>query len=193
MSILTNIGQLKLDLVLAAHRLAEPLDQLQSGESSESEINLPNGPDLLLGELMMVALMFSSSDNEIAESEIALINEISQAVKGVGADEISSTNFMQVYRQFVADYPGIKLSLDNVPLSIHRLKEFDEDHGTTHVEDAKLLFLDFASAIVRADGEVREREKVALANFELMLSLKIDLLNCVNAHVINAAPTSRQA
>ncbi len=169
MSILTNIDQLKLDLVLAAHRLVEPLSQLDSSESSEGEINLLNGHDLLIGELMMVALLFSSSDDEIAESEIALINEISQATQDVQGREINSTNFMQVYREFAADYPRIRLTLDCVPLSIHRLKEFDEEHGTTHVEDAKLLFLDFASAIVRADGEVREREKMALTNFEAVL------------------------
>jgi tellurite resistance protein len=169
MSVLTNIDQLKLDLVLATHRLAEPLSQLQSSESSEREINLPNGSDLLLGELMMVALLFSSSDNEIAESEIALINEISQGIKGAGGREINSTNFMQVYTEFVANNPRIRLTLDQVPLSIHRLGEFDKEHGTTHSEDAKLLFLDFASAIVRADGEVREREKMALANFESVL------------------------
>jgi hypothetical protein len=169
MSIPTNIDQLKLDLVLAAHRLAEPLGQLQASESSESEINLPNGPDLLLGELMMVALLFSSSDNEIAEIEIGLINEISQAIKGAGAEEINSTNFMQVYREFVADYPRIRLTLDQVPLSIHRLKEFDKEHGTKHSKDAQLLFLDFASAIIRADGELRERENMALANFKSIL------------------------
>ena len=43
------------------------------------------------------------------------------------------------------------------------------EYGTSHAEDAKLLFLDFASAIVRADGEVGEREKMALANFEALL------------------------
>jgi hypothetical protein len=169
MSDLTNIDQLKLDLVLAAHRLAEPLSQLQSSDSSDSEINLPNGPDLLLGELMMVALLFSSSDNEIHETEIGLINEISQAIKGPGVKEINSTNFMEVYREFVADYPRIRLTLDRVPLSIHRLKEFDQEHGTTYSKDAELLFLDFASAAVGADGRVREREKMALANFESVL------------------------
>jgi tellurite resistance protein len=169
MSILTNIDQLKLDLVLTAHRLAEPLNQLQSGELSDGEIKLPNGPDLLLGELMMVALLFSSSDNEIHGTEIGLINEISRAIQGASAQEINSMNFMQVYQKFVADYPRIRLTLDNVPLSIHWLKEFDEDHGTKHARDAELLFLDFASAIVRADGEVREREKMALANFEAVL------------------------
>ena len=172
MSILTNIDQLKLDLVLAAHRLAEPLGQLLStepSESSESEINLPNGHDLLLGELMMVALLFSSSDNEVHETEIGLINEISRAIQGASAQEINSTNFMQVYRKFVTDYPRIRLTLDQVPLSIHRLKELDKEHGTTHSKDAELLFLDFASATVRADGKVREREKMALANFESVL------------------------
>ncbi len=169
MSILTNIDQLKLDLILAAHRLAEPLGQLDASEASEGEINLPSGYDLLLGELMMVALLFSSSDNEIAETEISLINEISQAIKGPSADEINSTNFMQVYREFVANNPRIRLTLDRVPLSIHRLKEFDKEHGTSHSADKELLFLDFASAIVRADGEVREREKMALVNFESVL------------------------
>jgi hypothetical protein len=166
---LTNIDQLKLDLVLAAHRLAGPLDQLDERESSASEINLPNGPDLLLGELMIVALLFSSSDNEFAEREINLINEIAQAIKGDDAEEINGTNFMQIFKKFVADYPGIKLTLDNVPLSIHRLAEFDVEYGTSHAEDAKLLFLDFASAIVRADGEIGEREKIVLGNFESVL------------------------
>jgi hypothetical protein len=169
MSILTNIEQLKVDLVIAAHKLAEPLGQLQASESSEREINLPSGHDLLIGELIMVALLFSSSDNEIAETEISLINEISQAIKGESAAEINSTNFMQVYREFVAKYPQIRLTLDQIPLSIHRLKEFDKENGTKYSESAELLFLDFASAIVRADREVREREKMALANFESVL------------------------
>jgi tellurite resistance protein len=170
MGILTNIERLKVDLVIAAHRLAEPLGQLQSRESSENEINLPNGQELLLGELMMVALLFSSSDNEIAETEIGLINEISQAIQGENAAEINSTNFIQVYREFVTKYPRIRLTLDQAPLSIHRLKEFDKEHETQYSEDAKLLFLDFASAIVRADGEFIEREKMALSNFESVLS-----------------------
>lgn len=169
MSILTNIEQLKLDLVLAAHRLAGPLGQLDESESSEGEIKLPHGPDLLIGELMMVALLFSSSDNEFAENEISLINEVAQAIQGDNAEEINGANFLQIFKKFVADYPGIRLTLDNVPLSIHRLKEFDVEYGTSHAEDAKLLFLDFASAIVRADGEVGEREKMALANFESVL------------------------
>jgi hypothetical protein len=169
MSLITNIDQLKLDLVLAAHRLAGPLGQLDEGESGEGDVTLPNGPDLLLGELMMVALLFSSSDNEFAGREISLINEIAQAVKGDEAEEISGANFVQIFKKFAADYPGVRLTLDNAPLSIHRLKEFDIEYGTTHAEDAKLLFLDFASAIVRAVGEVGEREKMALANFESVL------------------------
>jgi hypothetical protein len=169
MSSLTNIDQLKLDLVLSAHRLAGPLGQLDESESSEGEIRLPNGPELLIGELMMVALLFSSSDNEFAEGEISLINEIAQAIKGDEAEEINGTNFIQIFKKFAADYPGIRLTLDNLPLSIHRLKEFDIEFGTSHADDAKLLFLDFAAAIVRADGEVREREKMALANFESVL------------------------
>jgi hypothetical protein len=168
MSILTNIEQIKLDLINAARHLAEPLSRFQAGDSSESEINLPNGPDLLLGELMMVALLFSSSDNEIAQAEISLVNEISQAIKS-DVVEVNSTNFIKIYREFVANHLGIRLTLDQAPLSIRRLKEFDKEHGTTHAEDAKLLFLDFASAIVRADGEVRGREKIALANFESIL------------------------
>jgi tellurite resistance protein len=169
MSSLTNIDQLKLDLVLAAHRLAGPLGQLDESEAREGEIKLPSGPDLLIGELMMVALLFSSSDNELAEREISLINEIAQAIQGDEAEEINGTNFLQVFNKFTADYPGIRLTLDNMPLSIHRLKEFDIEYGTTHAEEAKLLFLDFASAIVKADGEVREREKMTLANFESVL------------------------
>jgi hypothetical protein len=169
MSSLTNIDQLKLDLVLAAHRLAGPLNQLDESESSASDINLPNGPDLLIGELMMTALLFSSSDNELAVSEITLINELAQAIQGDEAEEINGANFVQTFKKFAADYPGIRLTLDNIPLSIHRLKEFDVEYGTSHAEDAKLLFLDFAAAIVRADGEVREREKMALANFESVL------------------------
>jgi tellurite resistance protein len=169
MSIITNIDQLKLDLVLAAHALAGPLGQLDESELSKGEIKLPNGSDLLIGELIMVALLFSSSDNELHEREISLINELAQAAKGDDAEEINGTSFLQIFKKFAADYPGIKLTLDNMPLSIHRLKEFDREYGTTHAEDAKLLFLDFASAIVRADGEVREREKMALANFEAVL------------------------
>ena len=169
MSAFTSVDQLKIDLVLAAHRLAGPLGQLDEGELSEGEVRLPNGPDLLLGELMMVALLFSSSDNEFAEHEISLINEIAMAVKGDEAEEISGVNFVQIFKKFTADYPGIKLTLDHAPLSIHRLKEFDREYGTSHADDAKLLFLDFASAIVRADGEVGEREKMVLANFESVL------------------------
>jgi tellurite resistance protein len=118
---------------------------------------------------MMVALLFSSSDNEFAEGEINLINEIAQAIHGDDAEEINGANFLQTFRKFVADYPGIRLTLDNIPLSIHQLKEFDIEYGTAHAEDAKLLFLDFASAIVKADGEVKEREKMTLTNFESVL------------------------
>jgi hypothetical protein len=47
--------------------------------------------------------------------------------------------------------------------------EFDIEYGASHAADAKLMFLDFASAIVRAGGEVREREEMALASFESVL------------------------
>lgn len=93
------MNQLKLDLVLDAHHLAGPLDQLDEIVSSAGEINLPSGPDLLLGELMMVSLLFSSSDNELAESEISLINEIAQAIKGDEAEEINATNFIQIFKK----------------------------------------------------------------------------------------------
>ena len=169
MNTFTNIDQLKLDLVLAAHRLAGPLDQLDESESGEGEIDLPGGPELLIGELIMVSLPFSSSDNELAEREINLINEIAQAVKGDEAEEINGTNFLPIFKKFVADYPGIKVTLDNLPLSINRLKEFDVEYGTAHAGDAKLLFLDFATAIIKAEGDVGDREKMALANFESVL------------------------
>lgn len=169
MTIDAHLDQFKLDLVIAAHRLADPLSQFQADESSESEINLPSGHDLLIGELMMIALLFSSSDNEIAEAEIKLINEISQTIRGADSPEINGMNFMQVYREFVTNHPRIRLTLDHIPLTIHRLTKFDKEHGTRHSDDAKLLFLDFASAIVRADAEVREREKMALYNFESVL------------------------
>ncbi len=169
MSTFTNIDRVKLDLVLAAHGLAGPLAQLDESESGEGEVNLPGGPELLIGELIMVSLLFSSTDNELAEREISLINELAQAVNGDEAEEINRTNFLPIFKKFVADCPGIKVTLDDVPLSIKRLKEFDAEYGTAHAEDAKLLFLDFASAIIKADGEVGEREKMALSNFESVL------------------------
>lgn len=169
MSSPTNIDRLKLDLVLAAHRLAGPLGQLDEREASEGEINLPGGPDLMVGELMMVARQLSSSDNEFADHEISLISEIAQAIKGDEAEELNGRNFVQIFKKFAADYPRMRLTLDDVPLSIYRLKEFDAEYGTSHADEAKLLFLDFASAVARAGAEAGERKKIALANFESVL------------------------
>jgi hypothetical protein len=50
--------------------------------------------------------------------------------------------------------------------------------------DAELLFLDFTAAIVRADGEIEEREKISLAKFESVLFRRGNLLISVNAQVI---------
>ena len=114
----------------------------------------------------MVMVMLTNTDSTISAAELELINATRHAVFGDGIPELTSDDYLGLFREFLQLYPEKRLTLDHVPSSIRLLQAYDQSHGTEYAGKAKQLFIQFADAIVRADMEEDFGESITLANFK---------------------------
>ncbi len=128
-----------------------------------------NAVKLITGELIMIALLFSTSDSDIAMSETKLINELHYAVYGGDGSLITSNDYLTSYEEFLHKYPEVRITLDRAPTSIQYLEAYDEEHGTRHASRAKDMFWQLVLAVTNADGEFVSIEGITAANFKEML------------------------
>lgn len=119
-----------------------------TGEQSE---NIQSDIDLKMSDLTMMMALLTNVDLLISVHELKLSNDIRHVVYGFGIPELTSDDYLELFREFLRLYPNKRLTLDHVPSSIRLLKTYDKEHGTEYAGKAKGLFIQFAEAIVKAD------------------------------------------
>ena len=92
-------------------------------------------------------------------------------VFGYGIPELTSEDYMGLFREFLQLYPDKRLTLDHIPPSIRLLQTYDQGLGTQYAGKAKSLFIQFAEAIVKSDREEDFGESITLANFKDILNV----------------------
>ena len=150
--------------------LIPPLEAAQKEIYGEDEESIKDSLNLIMGDLTMVWVMLTNIDSDISATELELINGIRHVVFGYGIPELTSDNYMELFREFLQLYPNKRLTLDHVPPSIRFLQTYDQGHGTEYAGKAKSLFIQFAEAIVKADREEHFGESITLANFKDILN-----------------------
>ena len=150
--------------------LIPPLEAAQKEIYGDDTESIKDSLDLIMGELTMVVVMLTNIDSDISATELELINDMRHVVFGQEIPELTSDNYLGLFREFLQLYPDKRLTLDHVPSSIRLLQTYDQGHSTDYAVKAKSLFLQFAEAIVRADTEEDFGESISLANFKDILN-----------------------
>ena len=150
--------------------LIPPLEAAQKEIYGEDKESIKDSLDLIMGDLTMVVVMLTNIDSDVSATELELINEMRHVVFGYGIPELTSDNYMELFREFLQLYPNKRLTLDHVPTSIRLLQTYDQGHGTEYASKAKGLFIPFAEGIVKADSEEDFGESITLANFKDILN-----------------------
>jgi hypothetical protein len=151
--------------------LIPPLDAAQKEIYGEDKERIIDSLDLIMGDLTMMVVMLTNIDSDIAAQELGLINDMRHVVFGYGIPELTSNDYMELFREFLRLYPNRRLTLDHIPPSIRFLQTYDQSHGTEYAGKAKSLFIQFAEAIVKADREEDFIESNTLANFKDILNI----------------------
>jgi hypothetical protein len=166
-----NLSLLK-PLKQNVEELIPPLEAAQKEIYREDKERIIDSLNLIMGDLTMMVVMLTNIDSDIAAKELGLINDMRHVVFGYGIPELTSNNYIELFREFLQLYPNKRLTLDHIPSSIRLLQTYDQGHGTEYAGKAKSLFIQFAEAIVKADREEDFGESITLANFK-------DILNAV--------------
>jgi hypothetical protein len=62
------------------------------------------------------------------------------------------------------------MTVDHIPTSVQLLSAYDKKHSTNYAEKARILFIQFADAIVKSDKKEDSYESITLANFKDLLN-----------------------
>ena len=162
-----NVSALIAYLTTMMDELRAPLETMLQQNFDEN--NQQDATKLLTGELTMIALLFTTSDNDIAMSETNLINELHRAVYGSDDSLITTNDYRTSYEEFLHTYPEVRTTLEHAPTSIKYLEDYDKRHGTEYAEKAKDMFWQLVLAVTNADGEFISIEGITAANFKQML------------------------
>lgn len=151
--------------------LVPPLEAAQKEIYGEDKESIKDSLDLIMGDFTMVVVMLTNIDSDISATELELINEMRHVVLGYGIPELTSEDYIGLFREYLQLYPDKRLTLDHIPPSIRLLQTYDQGHGTEYAGKAKSLFIQFAEAIVKADREEDFGESITLANFKDILNV----------------------
>jgi hypothetical protein len=151
--------------------LIVPLDSAQKEVYGEDKESIKDSLDLIMSELTMMMVMLTNIDSDVSPKELELLNDMRHVVLGYGIPELTSNDYLGLFREFLELYPDRRLTLDHVPASIRFLQTHDQSHGTEYAGKAKSLFIQFAEAIVNADHEEDFEESNTLANFKEILNV----------------------
>jgi hypothetical protein len=152
--------------------IEELIAPIEAGEIEfygEDSHKVQSGLDLLMGELTMVVLLLADPEGTISAAELELLNDMRHVVFGYGIPELNSNEPMELRRQFLRILPDRLLTLDHVPLSVRLLDVYDQSHGTEYANKARLLFVQFSEAMIKADKEEHPIEVAFLGHFRQIL------------------------
>ena len=149
--------------------LIPPMDAAQEKLVLETDWDRQKSIDLIMSDLTMMVVMLTNIDGQVAPAELELVNDIRHVVYGHGIRELTSHDYMELFREFLKLYPTKRLTLDHVPSSIKLLRLYDEEHKTNFAKKAVDLFIQFGEAIVYANKKEDHGEIMMMENFKATL------------------------
>lgn len=149
--------------------LAAPLDAAQAEFYGEHTDRVQDSLDLIIGELIMTVLLFSSVDGIVDNRELDLINDMREVVHGHNVPRLASHDYKELCGLILNTYSTKRFSADHVPISVQVLMSYDKKHGSEYAEKARDLFIRFVDAIVEADNNEHPIETVLLGHFKEVL------------------------
>jgi len=150
--------------------LISPLDIAQADFYSENIERVINSADMIMGELIMVVLIFSSADGVVLDRELDLINDMREVVHGHGIPQLTSHDNIELGEKVLNLYPVKRFTVDHLPISVQLLLDYDNKNGTSFGVKARELFIQFIDTIVAVDNNEHPVETVLLGNFKQILS-----------------------
>jgi hypothetical protein len=149
--------------------LIDPIEKIQLRIHDAESGYVPNGLELIAGELTMVVLVFTNADLNIAEKETDLLNNFRYAICGDDGFALSSHDYLDLCRKFLTIHPDSRFSIDHKPYSLQFLETYDAEHATDYAKRAKTMFFQIAKAVVEADEREQSEEMMTLMNFSEIL------------------------
>jgi len=159
LSILRSLKQTIEELIM-------PIESAQEEPVAEVSWNKQKGIDLIMSDLTMMVILLTNVDLEISAEELKLANDMRHVVYGYGIPELTSNDYMGLFKDFLRLYPNKRLTLDHVPVSIRLLRTYDEKNNTRYADKGVNLFIQFGEAIVKADKKQDFAESILLENFK---------------------------
>src|SRR5687768_11904855 len=101
--------------------ISAPLEAAQLEVYGEDREKVQNGLDFIMGELTMTVLMLTGTDTGVAPRELELLNEMRHVVYGYGIPELSSSDYLELCRQFLHMHPERSMTIDHLPSSLRFL------------------------------------------------------------------------
>jgi len=150
--------------------LIAPLDIAQTEFYGENIERVQNSLDLIMGELLMVILIFSSGDGVVLDRELDVINDMREVVHGHGVTQLTSHDNIELGEKILNLYSVRRYSVDVLPVSVQVLQEYDKKHNTSYRAKARELFVQFIDAMVAADNNEHHVETVLLGHFKEILN-----------------------
>ncbi len=163
---LSILGSLKQNI----EEIVTPLDVEQSEVYGDDTEKMQSGLDLIMGELTMIVLLLTGTDSDVADREVKFLNDMRHVVYGYGIPELNLGDFLELCQEFLRVHPERSMTLDHLPSSIRLLLAYDQAHGTEFADKARMLFVQFAEALVKADNNEHPVEAIILANFKDILN-----------------------
>jgi hypothetical protein len=149
-----------------------PLEAAQLEVYGKDEGTVQNGLDFIMGELTMTVLLLTGTDTDVATRELELLNSMRHVVYGYGIPDLSSSDYLELCREFLRIHPEMRLTIDHLPASMRFLLAYDQTHDTEYASKARELFIQFGEAIVKADNNEHPIETIILENFKDTLNAK---------------------
>ena len=163
---LSILRSLKQDI----EEISAPLEIAQSEFYMENKDGIQDSLELVMSELTMIVLLLIGTDEDVAPRELELLNDIRQVVYGYEIPELTSSDYLDLCREFLRIHPERRLTIDHLPSSVRLLRIYDQSHGTQYADKARTLFIHFGEALVKADNNEHPVEAIILANFKDILS-----------------------
>jgi len=150
--------------------IVTPLEAAELEVYGENSEKVQNGLDFIMGELIMIIVLLTGTDSDVADRELQLLNQMRQVVYGPGIPKLNSSDYLELCREFLRVHPEMRMTIDHLPASVRLLLAYDKAHGTEYAGKARMLFTQFAEALVKADNNEHPVEAIILANFKDILS-----------------------
>lgn len=124
-------------------------------------------------DLFFIAGHFANLDGSVSDNEAAFAQDIQIFLGQTSFENLSHQNYREMMQDLIKKYPDSYQVLE-VPGDVELLQIYDRANGTDYATQAKSMYFRFAEAIIKADGNISEKEEIALSKYrELLFNFRL--------------------